>query len=256
MLLNFKVSGEGQPLIILHGLFGSGDNWTTISKTLSEKFTVYLVDARNHGRSPHSDLFNYSSMANDLSTFISEQNIVNPIILGHSMGGKTAMKYAVRTKSPIKGIIVVDIAPRFYKPHHQQYIAGLMAVDLNKITNRAEAEAAMAPIISDFGIRQFLLKNLYRTDEGIFAWRFNLDAIASQIENIGEELSDSYISEIPTLFIKGENSDYIQDKDLASIKSIFPKSEVKTILGAGHWIHAEKPEEFLTMVLNFIQKLN
>jgi pimeloyl-ACP methyl ester carboxylesterase len=255
MLLNFKVTGEGQPLIILHGLFGSGDNWSTIAKTFSEHNTVYLVDARNHGKSPHSDLFNYSSMANDLSAFISEQNIVNPIILGHSMGGKTAMKYAVRTRLPIKGLIVVDIAPRYYKPHHQKYIEGLFAVNLETLTSRGEAEQIMANIIPEIDIRQFLLKNLYRTEDGKFAWRFNLDVIASQVDNVGEELSESYHSEIPTLFIRGEKSDYILDKDESSIKTIFPNSEIVTIPGAGHWVHAEKPEEFVHIVKQFIEKL-
>ncbi|MBY0427044.1 MAG: alpha/beta fold hydrolase [Cytophagales bacterium] len=255
MLLNYKVSGIGQPLIILHGLFGSGDNWQSIAKNLSEHYTVYLVDARNHGRSPQSDLFNYSSMANDLSAFISEQEIVNPIIVGHSMGGKTAMKYAVRTKNPIKGLVIVDIAPRYYKPHHQQYIAGLMAINLDTLTSRSEAEQIMENHVTEISERQFLLKNLYRTDEGKFAWRFNLDVIASQIDNIGEELSDSYTTEIPTLFIKGENSNYIQDKDTEQIKHIFTHSEIVSIPGAGHWVHAEKPTEFLSALEGFIQKL-
>lgn len=252
MQIHFKEFGTGQPLVILHGLFGSGDNWTTFAKAFSEHYKVYLLDARNHGRSPHSDLFNYSAMANDLSAFLREQNIENPILLGHSMGGKTLMKFAVRTKTPVKKLIIVDIAPRYYKPHHQKYLEGLFAVPLNKIESRTEAEKIMEGIIPEMDVRQFLLKSLYRTEEGSFAWRFNLDVIASQIENIGEELNDTYSSEIPTLFIRGENSNYIQDKDTDSIHTIFKNVKIQTIPNAGHWVHAEQPELFIQAIKDFI----
>ncbi|MBC7387802.1 MAG: alpha/beta fold hydrolase [Opitutaceae bacterium] len=251
MKLNFRQAGEGKPLIILHGLFGSGDNWVTVTKPLAEHYHVYVLDQRNHGRSPHSPVHSYLSMADDLLEFISDNKIENPYILGHSMGGKTAMQLALNHSDKLEKLVVVDISPRYYKPHHQDVISGLSAVDLENIKSREEAETAMLPYLAELGVRQFLLKNLYRSESGGFAWRMNLDAIVGQIENIGMENKGVPFTK-PTLFLRGENSNYIQEKDHEIIKNLFPNSNIQTIAGAGHWVQAEKPREFVEAVVTFL----
>lgn len=251
MKLNFRQAGEGKPLIILHGLFGSGDNWVTVTKPLAEHYHVYVLDQRNHGRSPHSPVHSYLSMADDLLEFISDNKIENPYILGHSMGGKTAMQLALNHSDKLEKLVVVDISPRYYKPHHQDVISGLSAVDLENIKSREEAETAMLPYLAELGVRQFLLKNLYRSESGGFAWRMNLDAIVGQIENIGMENKGGPFTK-PTLFLRGENSNYIQEKDHEIIKKLFPNSNIQTIAGAGHWVQAEKPREFVEAVVTFL----
>lgn len=254
MKLHFKKQGTGQPLIILHGLFGSLDNWQTLGKHFAENFTVYLVDQRNHGQSPHSDEWNYQVMADDLNEFISDQNINNPIVLGHSMGGKTAMLFAVQKPDNLDKLIVADMAPKRYEPHHHQILKALLAVDLDKISSRKEAEDILSEYIKDFGTKQFLLKNLYWKDveNKKLAWRFNLNAISKNIEAVGEGIEiNKSINNLPALFIRGGKSDYVTENDYGLIKEIFPDAEIKTIEDAGHWLHAEAPEEFYKIVFQF-----
>ncbi|MDQ3191316.1 MAG: alpha/beta fold hydrolase [Bacteroidota bacterium] len=254
MKLNFKKSGTGQPLIILHGLFGSLDNWQTLGKQFAVKFTVFLVDQRNHGQSPHSDKWNYQVMADDLDEFITMENIKDPIVVGHSMGGKTAMLHAVQNPKKIKKLIVADMAPRQYEPHHEQILAALNAVDFDKISSRKEAEDILAEYINDFGTKQFLLKNLYWKDveNKKLSWRFNLEAISNNIEDVGKAIpQDKPAKNLPVLFIRGGKSNYVTERDNDSIKKIFPTAEIKTIENAGHWLHAEAPEEFYQMVIEF-----
>jgi len=250
MKLNFRQSGEGNPLIILHGLFGSGDNWVTVTKQLAEHFSVFVLDQRNHGRSPHSPVHTYLSMADDLLEFISDNKLENSFILGHSMGGKTAMQLALNHPDALEKLIVVDISPRYYKPHHQDVIAGLSAVELEILKSREQAEAFMVPYLAEPGVRQFLLKNLYRSESGGFAWRMNLKDILDQIENIGIENKGVPFKK-PTLFLR-ENSNYIKEEDNNIIKVLFPNSSVQTIGGAGHWVQAEKPREFVEAVVDFL----
>ncbi len=250
--LNFKETGEGPPLIILHGVFGSGENWFTVSKLFTPHFRVFLVDQRNHGRSPKSEEFSYDILVEDLKDFADQQGINSFYLIGHSMGGKVAMKFASRYPQRLIKLVVVDIAPRFYDPHHQQIIAGLRAVDLETMSSRTEADAAMAGYIPEPDVRQFLLKNLFRDESGKFAWRINLPVLEKAVGQIGEALSPEAHITTPTLFIRGEKSRYISDRDMAEIPMRFSNSRVITIAGAGHWVQAEKPEPFARAVLNFL----
>jgi esterase len=251
MKLNFKKFGEGKPLIVLHGLMGMLDNWKTPAKTLAEHFEVYIVDQRNHGHSPHSDEFSYQFMMEDLLEFVEDHELHHAHFLGHSMGGKTAMKFAQNYPEYIDKLIVADIAPKAYEVHHQQILEGLLAVDLNTTKSRKEAETVLSNFIQETGVRQFLLKNLYWIEKGKLAWRFNLNTINRVIGDIGEEINDS-MYEGETLFIRGGKSNYIQDIDKEMINTYFPQGGIETIASAGHWLHAEQPESFLKSVLKFL----
>ena len=185
MNLYFRELGEGNPpIVILHGVFGSCDNWLTVSKGLAETNKIYLLDARNHGQSPHSDEFNYSVMADDLYEFIQQKNLVKPIIIGHSMGGKTVMKFALKYPDAFSKMVVVDISPRYYAPHHQSILAGLNAIPINTMQTRQEADDILKTFEPELGVRQFLLKNIYRNEQNGFSWRMNFEVIKNKIENI------------------------------------------------------------------------
>lgn len=253
MNLYHRELGENNtPIVILHGVFGSCDNWLTVSKGLAETNKVYLLDARNHGQSPHSDEFNYSVMAEDLYEFIQQENLVNPIIIGHSMGGKTVMKFAVKYPDAFSKMVVVDISPRYYTPHHQSILAGLSAIPVNNLQSRQEADDILKTFEPELGVRQFLLKNLYRTEDNKFAWRMNFEVIKNKIENIGEALDVGAKISKPTLFVRGERSNYIREKDIELINTIFSDVTIETVEGAGHWVQAEKPKEFLEKVKAFL----
>lgn len=264
MKLNYKKIGNGKPLIILHGLFGLLDNWQSLGKLYAENgFEVYLVDQRNHGHSPHSSEWNYQVMSNDLMELIDDNGISKVNIIGHSMGGKTAMYFAKQQPPYIEKLIVVDIAPRFYPIHHDTIIKALETLPLETIKTRKEAETLLRKSITDEGTLQFLLKNMYWTGDGEQArlnWRFNLPVISANIEQVGEptpSTSQEYISivkTIPTLFIRGEKSNYIQQKDEVDIYTHFPNSSLTTITDAGHWVHAEKPKDFFETTLTFLKK--
>ncbi|MBN8701642.1 MAG: alpha/beta fold hydrolase [Bacteroidetes bacterium] len=254
-LLNYKKLGEkGESVFILHGLFGSLDNWQTIGKQLSEKYTVYLVDQRNHGHSFHANECTYESMANDLHNLSEQIGCAKASIIGHSMGGKTAMVFAREYPQLIEKLIVVDIAPRYYAPHHTTIIDTLSGVDFSVVKTRKEVEAALQARITEQSTIQFLLKNLYWKDgdSNELAWRFNLPVLREQIEQIGKKIDMGYCS-IPTLFLRGEHSKYISDSDFADIQNSFVNAELQTIPNAGHWIHAEQPQLFLEHLLNFLR---
>lgn len=252
MKLHYRDLGQGTPFVILHGLFGLLDNWQTLAKYWSQKYHVYLVDLRNHGRSPHSEEFNYDLMVEDLAEFLTEHQLENPVIMGHSMGGKVAMNFALSHPEKLSKLIVVDIAPRPYPVHHQDIIDGLNAIDIATMTSRTEAEAALAPYIPEAETRLFLLKNLYRREDNSFGWRMNLATIEQNIEEVGRETTSNTPFNKPTLFIKGEKSRYIQDKDIPSIQNLFPQAKIETVANAGHWVHAEAPEKFYQLVVDFI----
>ncbi|MFN6946613.1 MAG: alpha/beta fold hydrolase [Cytophagaceae bacterium] len=254
MSLFYRESGTGAPLLILHGVFGSSDNWVTPAKMMEDEFHLYLIDQRNHGRSFHSDDFSYDIMADDLKDFIAEHSIKDPFIIGHSMGGKVVMRFAQKYPELYKKVIIVDIAPRYYPVHHDKILEGLNSINLENITSRTEADTQLAKYVPEVGIRQFLLKNLFRNDDNHFEWRINLKAISEKIDRIGEALPEEIQVEAPVLFINGAMSGYIKPRDEEMINRIFTRAKIQTIEGAGHWVHAEKPEEFVHVVKQFLKE--
>jgi pimeloyl-ACP methyl ester carboxylesterase len=254
MQLNFKQIGEaGPPVIILHGVFGFLDNWLTIGKTISEHgFRVYLVDQRNHGRSPHEGPLTFPTMAADLKEFLEQQDIENPVLIGHSMGGKTVMEYAVTYPGTYEALVVVDIGPKAYPIHHTKILQGLNAIPIDQIENRNQADEVLSEYEPLMGVRQFLLKNLYRKEEGGFGWRFNLPLLTTDMANVGAEIKSDDRIEAPTLFMRGENSTYIKDEDLEGILDLFPNAKLETISGAGHWVQADQPKAFVSTLLSFL----
>lgn len=251
MNLFYRTEGAGPPLIILHGLFGSADNWATIAKKLSARRKIYLVDQRNHGKSPHSNEFNYAAMVDDLYFFIKQHDILRPDILGHSMGGKVAMFFAIKYPDKINRLIVVDIGPKQYPIHHDVILEGLKDIDVGRLQSRKEADVQLANYVEYESTRQFLLKNLKRTANG-FEWKMNLAVIYKQVANVGEGLSvdDSFTHD--TIFIRGSKSSYILDEDLAGIRQHFPNSSLETISDANHWVHAEQPIALVNTIENFL----
>ena len=251
MKLNFKKLGDGKPLLILHGLFGSSDNWGTLGKKFSKNNSVYLIDLRNHGRSPHSNEMTYSDMANDLLELIKDESIISPTILGHSMGGKVALMFAKNYPEYLEKLIVADIGLKAYPMHHEEILKGLNSIDLELTKSRSQAQEVIKDHISNLGIQQFLLKNLYWIEKGKLAWRMNLKQIEINIEEILKEIKIGN-SNLKTLFLIGELSNYILEEDFLDIKTAFPNGEIKTIKNVGHWLHAENPNEFYKLVDEFI----
>ena len=256
-LLHYLDQGQGRPLVILHGLFGTLDNWQSLARRWATEagLRVVSVDLRNHGRSFHSPEHTYALMAQDvLELFDHLQLGADTTLMGHSMGGKVAMRLALDHPERLARLIVVDIAPRFSNMEHQDdIVAGLQAVDFTTCANRQEADAALARYVPNVGTRQFLLKNLYRTEDNTFAWRINLKVLAAQLAAIGEETVGKAPFLKPALFIRGGQSDYITTADkLHGIPALFPNSQVATVVDAGHWVHAEKPEEIFEMVKTFV----
>ena len=253
MKLNYKIYGEGFPILILHGLLGSLDNWQTVAKALSKENMVITLDARNHGRSDHDSTFNYGVMVDDLLNFLETHHIFKAHFLGHSMGGKTVMSFALENPDFVEKLIVADIAPIVYEAHHQDVFAGLQAVPIEKIESRQEAETILGQYIHENDVIQFLMKGLYRKEDHRFAWRFNLTDIIQQYSHILQfDNPNEEIFEGETLFIRGSASNYIQDKNWTDIHDLFPQAKLETIAGAGHWLHAEKPNEFIKIVSNFL----
>lgn len=251
MNLFFKTLGEGQPLLILHGLFGSADNWLTHAKNWSAHYQVFLIDQRNHGHSSHTETMSYAHMAEDLFELVASQNLRDIVLLGHSMGGKTAMTFAQEYGFLIEKMIVVDMGIRSYPPHHQTIFEGLLAVDVDHCASRQEAEQRLLPFVPDEGTRQFLLKNLYWREHGKLDWRFNLPVLHREIEHIMVGL-EAKVCPVNTCFIRGGQSNYIRPEDVAGIQHLFPQSQIRTIEQAGHWVHAEAPAAFSEMVLDFL----
>jgi len=252
MLLHSKILGKGEPLLILHGYFGMGDNWKSLANKFAQFYQVHLIDQRNHGRSFHSDDFNYELLVNDLMEYIEHYKLQNVNLIGHSMGGKTAMLFAVTYPEMLKKLVVVDIAPKYYPPHHQFILDALNAVDFDKINSRREVEQVLKKYIDEEGIRQFLLKNVYWKEKGKLAYRFNLESLTENNQEVGEALPPLTVFEGPTLFLKGENSGYITDEDLPLIQAHFPNSKIIVIKNSGHWLHAENPIQFFEEVLKFL----
>lgn len=253
MELNFKEFGQGDPIIILHGLFGTSDNWQTIAKQLAKEYSVFIIDQRNHGRSPHADEFNYQVMAEDLKEFMEQRWIYNARIIGHSMGGKTAMQFALEYPDMVEKLVIVDIANQTYKGGHEVIFDALLSLDLEKITNRKEADELLKPKIEDFGVRQFLLKNLTRNKENKYEWKMNLPIIYKNYNSILDSLEGEEPFEEATLFIKGGLSKYISDENFKTTQILFPHSKLETIENVGHWVHAEAPKELLQILNSFLK---
>ncbi len=252
MDLHYKTLGEGEPLIILHGLFGMLDNWQAVAKELSKNYMVYLLDLRNHGKSPHSKDWNISLMAEDVLRFMENNWIFETYLMGHSMGGKVAMEVALQSGDFVKKLIVVDIAPKAYEPGHDSIFRALQPVPIESLSSRKEVESYLEQHIGNPGIRQFLMKNIQRNKEGNFKWKMNLPVIYSNYHEILKEISNDQPFEKPTLFLGGEHSDYIQTDDIPLIKEIFPKAIIKKIPKAGHWVHADQKDMLIDTVIHFL----
>jgi pimeloyl-ACP methyl ester carboxylesterase len=252
MQLHFQTCGHGAPLLILHGLFGSLQNWQTISRRLSAHFQVFALDQRNHGASPHGSEMNYRAMAEDVLEFLESQRLERASLLGHSMGGKTAMMFSLLYPQHVDKLICADIAPKAYPPHHDRILEALIALNLPDFLNRGEAEAALAPAIPEKAVRQFLLKNLAHEPSGGFSWKLNLRAISENYSRLNEAMPEDKACDIPTLFLRGQTSDYILDSDWPLILRLFTRASLVTIPAAGHWLHADAPEPFLRAVLEFM----
>jgi esterase len=255
MLLHTHISGlqdsSKEPVVLIHGLFGSYENLGVIERSLSEQYQVINVDVRNHGRSGHSADMNYQLMAEDLAQTLDSLNVKKAAILGHSMGGKLAMAYAVTYPERVTRLILADIAPVGYPPRHNSIFTGLNSVDLTQIENRTDADKQLAQHVKESGVRQFLLKSLIKEDD-TFQWRFNLSALYDNYSALIGNPIDSGSYHGPVLFIKGGDSDYILPEHKATITKVFPAAQAKIIQGTGHWLHAEKPAAFTKLVKDFL----
>ena len=251
--LHIERQGQGTPLLILHGLFGSGQNWRTLGKrALAPHVEVWAVDLRNHGQSPHTDEFTYQAMASDIIALI-EDEAPGPVhLLGHSLGGKVAMHVALSAPHLIDKLIVVDIAPRPYNARHSDILEALTSLDMPTMTSRTAIDEALSDQIPNAMVRQFLLKNAQRHPEGGFHWKINLDAIHANYHRVNETITGYPARPGPTLFVRGGRSTYILDEDQTAIKALFPDAQIATIAEAGHWIHYEAPQPFSEAVLSFL----
>lgn len=247
-----KYGDKGPVVIILHGLFGMSDNWHNVARSLSDELAVYCLDLRNHGRSPHSNFMSYSSMADDVWEFMQKQRLHNAILIGHSMGGKVAMKFTDKYPDKVSGLVVVDIAPKRYKNGHDLYFRAMRNLDLNA-TSRKEIEDQLSKSITDRGEMLFILKNLERKDAGGYRLKLNLDAIEQNYEQIAEGIQFRNKIGVPTCLIKGQNSGYINEEDRKEFQNIFTDFSFFEVENAGHWVHAENPAGFLQAIQSFIQ---
>jgi len=268
MELFYRKYGEaGPPMVIVHGLYGSGDNWVSIARELSDHFEVFVVDQRNHGQSPHSEVHNYPALRDDLKQFLDDHGIEKAVLIGHSMGGKTIMAFAMSWPERVQSLISVDIAPRPYHDlalnshqaaNHAQMIDAMLALDLTGMESREEVDQALSTEIGSDRVRSFLLKNVQRNDEGQFYWRINLRALRDNLDKIMDGLDTEKVIKMggitgfPALFVSGERSDYIRAEDHQLIRSIFPVADVVTIPNAGHWVHAEQPTLLIKTIKYFL----
>ncbi len=257
--LNYRITGDGPPLILLHGLFGSLENLGGISRRLQDQWQIHALDQRNHGNSPHTDTMDYPAMADDVLAYMDAQGLDKAAILGHSMGGKTAMQVALRTPERVEKVIVADIAPVTYHPRHDAVLEGLTSVDLSTIGSRQDADRVLTEYVEEPGVRQFLLKNLVRVGDderndhpGPYRWRLNLPVIQQCYPKLALAPEGDRPFEGPVLFIKGADSAYIQEKHRDDIRRLFPNADLRIITGTGHWLHAEKPDSFAALCRRFL----
>ncbi|APZ45308.1 alpha/beta hydrolase [Polaribacter reichenbachii] len=251
-ILHSTIKGEGKPLLILHGYFGMSDNWKTLGNQFSEDYQVHLIDQRNHGRSFHSDAFNYELLAEDLYNYIQHYQLENVNIVGHSMGGKTAMLFAVTYPDLVDKLVIVDISPKAYEPHHNAILAGLNSVDFAVQNSRKLVDEQLSNYIPELGVRQFLMKNVYWVEKGQLGFRFNLQSLTENNPEVGKSLPQNTSFDKDTLFLKGEKSGYIIPEEQLIIDNHFPNHTVTEIANAGHWLHAENPKDFYVAVCSFL----
>ena len=267
MDLFFRKYGEGPALIILHGLYGSSDNWVSIGKSLSRYFEVFIIDQRNHGKSPHTKEHNYMLLKNDLFDFMEKQGIEKAVILGHSMGGKTAMFFAVDYPEKVESLIVIDISPRSYKDlkelvpqsvQHMNILIEMKRIDLSVVKSRMEIDKQLSAIIKSGRIRKFFLKNIARGKDGKFFWKLNVDILLDQLPEIMDGLdvkkfmNGNGVRGFPVLFVRGADSGYITSADISLINTIFPAAEIVDIPDSGHWLHTEQPKLLLETIRKFV----
>lgn len=251
-ILHSRIVGQGKPFLILHGYFGMGDNWKSLANQFGESFEMHLIDQRNHGRSFHADEFDYDLMVEDLHEYITHHNLEDIILLGHSMGGKTAMLFAVEYPEIVDKLLIADISPRYYQPHHNEILKALNSVDFSVHTSRKLVEEQLAQYIPEMGVRQFLLKNVYWKEKGQLDFRFNLQSLTENNSEVGKALPSFTSFDGKTLFLAGGNSNYITQDEIPLIKAHFPNAKVVTVPNAGHWLHAENPKGFYEEVIQFL----
>ena len=254
MHLAFEVVGKGDPLIILHGLLGSANNWRSMSRRLGAHYQVFALDLRNHGRSPHSGILDYDVMVADVREFMEQLALRRIVLLGHSMGGKVAMQFAVEYSEHVDRLIVVDIAPKAYEPSQRYLLKAMQSLDLSRYKSFADVDVALAPEVSSESLRQFLIKNLARDENGRLRWKLHLEAIDRNYEKLLRGLGAERSFNKPTLFIRGGRSNYIGDDDAPLIRQMFPQAEIVTLPEAGHWVHVDLPEELFQTVVNFLNR--
>ena len=252
MRLHYQVQGDGSPLLVLHGFLGSLDNWRAMSKRLAQHNRVYSIDLRNHGASPHAPVMNYRVMAEDLREFFTDHDLSSAHLLGHSMGGKVAMQFALNFPTQIEKLSIVDIAPRAYAPEHRPLLDALLSLPVHTFTTYAKFDTALAPSVPDTALRQFLSKNLARNETSGFHWRIALDAISENYDQLTQAIESTKPFQKPTLFFRAGRSRFIQDGDVAGIRKIFSNVEIVTITDAGHWVHVDTAERFYQVVTQFL----
>ncbi len=251
--LSYTSIGNGKPLIVLHGLFGSGRNWQSHSRRFAERFQVICIDLRNHGQSFHADEMNYTVMAEDVARLLERLNLGTCRIFGHSMGGKVAMTLAVNYPGLVSRLVIADIAPVSYRHHYDDLIDPILALPLDQIESRTQADHLLRPNIPEDSLRVFLMQNLVR-ESGGWCWRVNWRTIQRDMEYLTgfDELPPGWRIDLPTLFIRGARSDYVGDAEMAEIRTHFGRVEFTTLEDAGHWLHAERPAAFAARVLDFL----
>ena len=254
MRLHFREYGSGdRPLLILHGLFGSADNWHTIARRLGERFRVVTADLRNHGKSPHSDVFTFPAMAGDVAELIDELGGGPVDLAGHSLGGKVAMELALSRPELVRRLVSLDMAPKEYPPHHTELRDALLSLDLERIGSRKEAERQLSLRVHDRAVVLFLLKSLVHRGDGGFAWQLNLRGIADSFSETGKPIEGGRSFGGPALFLVGALSDYVDPAaDLSLIRSLFPQAVIRRVEAAGHWLHAEQPEQIIAALAGFL----
>ncbi len=254
-LLHSTILGEGKPFIILHGFLGMSDNWKTLGKKFSTQgYQVHLVDQRNHGRSFHDSTFNYEVLVEDLVTYCTTYNLTKILLLGHSMGGKTAMHFATSYPNMVQKLMVADIAPKYYPIHHETILKGLTEIENTLLSDRKKADEILTQYVPEKATRQFLLKNLYWENKENLKLRLNIKTLVDNVSEIGEAIPATTTFKKDTLFLRGDRSEYIMETDYKNIKKHFPKAQIRTIKNAGHWLHAENPTDFYTTVMQFLKE--